>query len=70
MAYKVFIGSSKESLIYAEEIQRNLEFSNIPEIETECWSAAFHLGAYTLEALLKELKTSSFGIFVLTLQVE
>ncbi len=66
MAYKVFIGSSKESFAYAEEIQRNIEISNIPEIEAACWSVVFQLGTYTLEALLKALRTSSFGIFVLT----
>jgi len=65
LPYKVFIGSSRESFEYAEEIQRNLENARIPDIEPICWPAVFQLGTYTLESLLRALKSSTFGIFVL-----
>ena len=65
MAYRVFIASSRESLVYAEEIQLNLEKAQIPGLEPVCWSTGFRLGSYTLESLLQNLKTSMFGVFVL-----
>lgn len=65
MPYRVFIGSSYESIEYAEEIQRNLEKSHIPDIEPICWPSIFKLGTYTLESLLRVLKSSTFGIFIL-----
>ena len=65
MAYRVFIGSSRESLEYAEEIQRNLEMARIPELEPVCWPTVFGLGSYTLESLLRALRSSTFGVFVL-----
>lgn len=65
MPYRVFIGSSRESLEYAEEIQRNLENARIPDIEPVCWPTVFQLGSYTLETLLGEVKKSTFGVFVL-----
>lgn len=65
MAYRVFIGSSRESFQFAEEIQRNLENARIPNIEPVCWPTVFQLGTYTLESLLLALKASSFGIFIL-----
>lgn len=65
MPYRVFIGSSRESLEYAEEIQRNLENAHMPDIEPVCWPSIFQLGTYTLESLLRALKSSTFGVFVL-----
>ena len=65
MPYRVFIGSSRESIQYAEEIQRNIENSRIPDIEAVCWPTVFQLGIFTLESLLRTLKNSTFGIFVL-----
>lgn len=65
MSYRVFIGSSRESLEYAEEIQRNLENARIPDMEPVCWPTVFQLGSYTLESLLSALKRSTFGVFVL-----
>ncbi len=65
MPDRVFIGSSKESFPYAEEIQQNLESSAIAGIEPACWPTVFQLGTYTLESLLRALRNSSFGIFVL-----
>lgn len=66
MTYRVFIGSSRESIVIAEEIQSNLETSRIPELEPICWPTIFQLGSYTLESLLNTLKNSTFGIFVLS----
>lgn len=65
MIFRAFIGSSRESIRYAEAIQKNLEDSAIPNLEPICWPAVFQLGSYTLEILLEALKQSSFGIFVL-----
>lgn len=65
MPHRVFIGSSRESVQYAEEIQQNLENARIADIEPICWPTVFQMGTYTLESLLRTLKTSSFGVFVL-----
>ena len=63
MRHRLFIGSSKESLAYAESVQKNL--SSIKNLEIVCWPNLFKTNHYTLEDLLNEIKTMSFGVFVL-----
>jgi hypoxanthine phosphoribosyltransferase len=61
---KVFVGSSKEQLAIANEIQRKLELDN--EAEVTIWTDnIFDLSTSTLEALEKALKSVHFGVFIL-----
>ena len=59
----VFIGSSKEGLSIAEQIQVNLDF----DCEVTLWSQGiFGLSFGTLESLVDRMKTFDFAVLVLT----
>ena len=62
---QIFIGSSSESIRYAEAIQDNINNSRIDNIQAICWhQGVFKIGHSTLEDLLLQLDQSDFGVFV------
>lgn len=62
MDSKVFIGSSSESLEFAEYIQRQLDDVSIAQI----WNQdVFRPGDYTLERLLKIVREYDFSVFLI-----
>ena len=64
MKFKVFIGSSSESVDYAESVQLNID--KLDDIQAVCWhQGIFQPSHYPLEDLLYQLEKMSFGIFVL-----
>ncbi|MBV9961592.1 MAG: nucleotide-binding protein [Parafilimonas sp.] len=61
MKPKLFIGSSVEGLIVAENIKVKLDFS----FDVDLWSeGVFGIGNTTIDDLLAKLNESDFGIFV------
>ncbi|MGH9406862.1 MAG: TIR domain-containing protein [Terriglobia bacterium] len=59
---KVFIASSKEGERWARAVHANLE----DKAEVTEWTDAFQIGQNTIDELLRKLRQSSFGIFVLS----
>ena len=60
---RLFIGSSTEHLQLAYAIQENLEH----DCESTVWTQGiFSLTEYALESLISQLKTSDYGVFILT----
>lgn len=58
---RVFIGSSREAIPYAQAIAAGLEL----QVEVNAWYAGtFQPNDYTMEALSMELDANDFGIFV------
>jgi Predicted nucleotide-binding protein containing TIR-like domain len=60
MKPRVFIGSSSESLAFAEAIHRALT----REAECTLWNASFSLGGTTLGSLMATMRTMDFAVFV------
>jgi hypothetical protein len=63
MKPKLFIGSSVEGLIIAENIKVKLDYN----FDIDVWNeGVFGIGNTTIDDLLKKLEESDFGIFVFT----
>lgn len=59
---RVFIGSSREAIPYANAVAKALEHANT---EVNAWYAGvFQVNDYTMEALDRNLKSNDFGVFV------
>lgn len=59
---RVFIGSSREAIPYANAIAKALEHANT---EVSPWYAGvFNVNDYTMESLDRNLKSNDFGVFV------
>ena len=64
MIRKIFVGSSKEGLKYASQIQALLK--NEPDIQCVLWPEIFEPGSLTFEALEEMLMECCAAIFVVT----
>jgi hypoxanthine phosphoribosyltransferase len=62
---KVFVGSSKEQLVLAREVQTNLEFEH-GAVVTVWRDSVFGLSTATWEVLERTLSAVHFGVFILT----
>ena len=60
MKPKVFIGSSKEALEFANAIHSALAH----EAECTVWNVSFSIGGITLPTLMRTVRSMDFGIFV------
>lgn len=62
---KVFIGSSAESVRYAEALQANINNARLQNLQAVCWhQGVFKIGHFTLEDLLEQLGRFDFGVFI------
>lgn len=62
---QIFIGSSSESIRYAEAIQANINGARMKNLQAICWhQGVFNIGHSALEDLLMQLENSDFGVFV------
>jgi len=59
---KVFIGSSAESVAIADAVHANLTY----HAECTVWKHAFQLAAHTMGELMRNLRETDFGIFILS----
>lgn len=59
---RVFIGSSVESLTYAEAIAVSLDY----DAECEIWTDSFQPSSETISSLIEKLIWADFGIFILS----
>lgn len=62
MKPKVFIGSSAESVAIADAVHANLTY----HAECTVWKHAFQLAAHTMGELMRNLRETDFGIFILS----